>query len=411
MDKIDNKIYKARFLDIVPFKHEDEDIFIVRDPFMFSPNTLSVTPLGYVIIANMDGNNSVGDIKQYIFDNYNLNINTEQIIEIAEELDKIYFLDNERFNNYRIQIENIFKNTKLRKMTHIGLSYPYKPEDITSVFDGFFDGDFGIENGNHTPDDRIEGLIIPHIDLRIGGKIYADAYREIIPVLKNYKRFVIFGTSHHGPSNMFALTDKDFETPFGDIKTDEASVSKLNNVLSFDGMEDEIVHRTEHSIEFQTVFLKYLQAKYNLPEFEIVPVLFGSFMVYAQEGKVPEDYPDFNNFLGAVRNICDENTCIIASVDLAHVGKKFGDAEGINKQFLDYVYKQDMSMMEAIKKADPRAFWESVVKENDKRKVCGFSPIYTLLKLMEGKTAKKYSYDKNIEEMTESMVSYAGVVF
>ncbi len=411
MDKIDNKIYKIRYLDIIPYKYEDEDVFIVRDPFMYSPNTLSVTPLGYVILANMDGNKSVGDIKQYIFDNYNLNIKPEQIVEIGEELDKVYFLDNDRFYDYRTQIENKFKNKKLRKMTHMGLSYPYKPEDIISVFDGFFDGNFGPKADDHITDSRIEGLIIPHIDIRIGGKIYADAYREVIPVFKNYKRFVIFGTSHLGPANMFALTDKDFETPFGVIKTDKEAVRKINKVLSFDGMEDEIVHRTEHSIEFQTVFLKYLQTKYNLPEFEIVPILFGSFMIYAQEGKVPEDYPDFNYFLGAVRDICDDKTCIIASVDLAHVGKKFGDEEGISKKFLEYVYNEDMSMMEAIKKADPKKFWESVVKENDKRKICGFSPIYTLLKLMEGKTAKKYSYDKNIEEMTESMVSYAGVVF
>jgi MEMO1 family protein len=416
MDNINEKKYKIRYLDIIPYKNGDEDIFIIRDPLMYSQDSLSVSPLGYVVIACMNGINTIDDIIQYILINYKINVNPEQIMEIIEALDKAYFLDNERFYTIKNQVDTDFRNQKLRRPVHYGISYPDKPQDIMSEFDSYFNGDFGgngkpNHNSHTSAKDVVEALIIPHIDLRIGGKVYADAYREIIPFLKNYQRFIIFGTSHHAPFNLFALTEKDFETPLGTIETDKEAVDKLNKALYYNGMEDEIVHRTEHSIEFQTVFLKYLQTKYDLHDFKIVPILIGSFMTIVREGKIPEDYKDFVNFANTIKQLHDDKTCIIASVDLAHVGKKFGDAEGLSSDFLEYVHKGDMSMMEAIKRSDYKAFWDSIVSDNDKRKVCGFSPIYTLLKILNGKTARKSSYDKNIEEMTESMVSYAGVAF
>lgn len=405
-----NKKYKIRYLDIIPYMEDNKQIFIIRDPFSYTDQTLALEALGYVVILELNGKNTIKDIQEKILKEYKVKIELNQIAEIIRVLDKEFFLDNDRFYDYKNKIENNFKKEKIRKPTHSNISYPENPEKIISLFDSFFNNDFGHKRASQKEYKPI-GIIAPHIDIRVGGKIYADAYRELLPYINQYERFIILGTSHIGPKNMFSLTKKDFDTPLGNIETDKNFVDEINKSLSFDALEDEFVHKSEHSIEFQTVFLKYLQEKHSLKPFKIVPILFGSFMEFAYQNKLPEDTEDFNNLISAINRLKDDKTCIIASVDLAHIGKKFGDKEGLSKDFLEYVNKADKSMIEHIKNGDKNRFWDSIVSEKDKRKICGFSPIYTFLSLIKDRKARISSYDKNIEEYTESMVSYASIVF
>ena len=50
--------------------------------------------------------------------------------------------------------------------------------------------------------------------------------------------------------------------------------------------DDELTHRTEHSIEFQVVFLQYLLG--GRREFSIVPILVGSFHDLMESGDRPD---------------------------------------------------------------------------------------------------------------------------
>ena len=403
--------YKIRNLDFIPIIENNEQMFIIKDPFQYNENSLITTALGYVIMLLLNGKYSFSDIKRVIQYEYNVSVESEQIMEMVKSLDSMYFLDNERFWEYKKQIEDSFKKEKLRESRHSNISYPEDSTQIREVFDSFFEGDFGDEpKAKQIP----TGIIAPHIDLRIGGKVYASGYREIIPYLNDYDKYVILGTSHYGVGNLFTLTTKDFNTPLGIVETDEDFVRKLNEKLSYDAFEDEFAHRNEHSIEFQVIFLKHLQQKYSSNKsIKIIPVLFGSFMELAYKKQKPEDIENFNVFISQMKKLIeDEKTCLIASVDLAHIGKKFGDEEGIREDFLESVYKSDKETIQQIANGDKDAFWNSIVSENDKRKICGFSPIYTFLSILDkDKKAILSVYDKSIEEQTESMVSYAGFVF
>ena len=68
----------------------------------------------------------------------------------------------------------------------------------------------------------------------------------------------IFGVAHASPPVPFILTQKHYDTPFGVVKTDLDIVRRLEAVCTWDPYAYEIVHRTEHSIEFQAVMLAYL---------------------------------------------------------------------------------------------------------------------------------------------------------
>lgn len=407
----EKKKYKIRYLEFIPIVENDEQMFIVRDPFQYNEQSLITNALGYVVMLLLNGEYAFQDIQKIIQYEYNVTVEAEQIDEIVKSLDSMYFLDNERFRGYKHQLENRFKKEKYRESQQADISYPQNKTEIREMFDRFFENDFG--EGNE-PEGPPYGLIVPHIDLRLGGKVYASGYRKIRPFLDHYDKYIILGTSHYGANKPFTFTEKDFKTPLGIVETDKSFVRSLGEKLSYDAFKDEFTHKNEHSIEFQVIFLKYLYNKYfPYKKFEIVPILFNSFMELAYNKQKPEDIDDFNLFISEIKSlISKEKTCLIASVDLSHIGKKFGDPEGINKDFLEQVYKADMKTVEHIKDGDKDAFWDFIISENDKRKICGFSPIYTFLSLLDdGMEAQLSVYDKNIEEETESMVSYASFVF
>ena len=97
----------------------------------------------------------------------------------------------------------------------------------------------------------------PHIDFQRGGPVYTWAYRELLEK-SNADTFVILGVAHQYCRRRFALTCKDFETPLGVVPTDRAYVDRIASLAGRDLFDDELSHRTEHSIEFQVVFLQYV---------------------------------------------------------------------------------------------------------------------------------------------------------
>ncbi len=69
---------------------------------------------------------------------------------------------------------------------------------------------------------------------------------------------MILGTSHYGAGpELFSATRKNYATPFGAVETDGAFVDRLAARYSGDLFADEMLHRGEHSIEFQALFLAY----------------------------------------------------------------------------------------------------------------------------------------------------------
>ena len=75
------------------------------------------------------------------------------------------------------------------------------------------------------PEGKIEALVGPHIDLRVGHKVYSQTYS----MLENNSptRVILLGVGHQMADDLFSLADKDFETPFGLVKSDRKAVERL----------------------------------------------------------------------------------------------------------------------------------------------------------------------------------------
>ena len=93
------------------------------------------------------------------------------------------------------------------------------------------------------------------------------------------------------------------------------------------------MHRAEHSIEFQVVFLQYVLGKER--SFSIVPILVGSFQDLLERGIDPIDDPEVRRFVEALRlaeAASGKNVAYIGGIDLCHVGPEFGDPAPVDSQ-------------------------------------------------------------------------------
>src|SRR5690606_20741891 len=128
---------------------------------------------------------------------------------------------------------------------------------LSEIIDSFFtcaEGPGRLPGVSGTHDEPVRCLIVPHIDFDRGGPAYAHGY---LPLFEGPKpdAIIVFGVAHAGSSTPFVMTRKDFETPLGTVPTDTALVDAISADCGFDPFADEIVQRTEHSIEFQAVMI------------------------------------------------------------------------------------------------------------------------------------------------------------
>jgi AmmeMemoRadiSam system protein B len=90
--------------------------------------------------------------------------------------------------------------------------------------------------------------------------------------------------------------------------------------------------------------------------------------------------PRFLDALGETIAASSRSVCIIAGADLAHVGPRFGDPDPVSPPFLAEVEREDLAMLSTVTAGDAQAFFESAAKDGDRRRICGLSPIYALLR-------------------------------
>jgi AmmeMemoRadiSam system protein B len=111
----------------------------------------------------------------------------------------------------------------------------------------------------------------------------------------------------------------------------------------------------------------------------------------------PERDPRVPRFIDALMATMAEsrrNVCLIAGVDLAHVGPRFGDPEPNTPEGLAAVKTADLSMLDAVTAGDPTAFYASVAHDGDRRRICGLSPIYTFLRALPGAGGRLLRYQQ-----------------
>jgi len=133
-----------------------------------------------------------------------------------------------------------------------------------------------------------------------------------------------------------------------------------------------------------------------------------------EDDKLPSEIPAFSDFISALKETITQSgksVCFIASADLAHVGKRFGDQIELSPTLLRVIEMRDREMLDYVEKLDAEGFYSAIQKDGDDRKICGLSPIYTTLKTMDASNGKLLKYGQAPDYNTDSVVSFASMSF
>jgi hypothetical protein len=362
------------------------------------------------IVALFDGQRSLLDVQAELTRRHGAIIPRAPLETLIATLDEHGFLDGARFAARRAAIDGAFLTAPTRPAAHAGGAYADQADELRAAIDGFFSPPAGPGPvaGSGSAGGDVAAVLAPHIDYHRGGPAYAWAYRDVAERCPA-DLFVILGTCHAGMADPFALTFKDYETPLGPAVVDRDFVERLAARVGRDGFGSEGAHRTEHSIEFQAVFLRYLFA--GRRDFTVVPILASFAHEALARGQGPEQ-DGVRRFLDGLTEVIaasGRRVALIAGADLAHVGPRFGDPTPVTAADRERIEQEDRAMLDAVAAGDARAFFESVARDGDRRRICGLSPIYAVLRVLGQRPGVLRHYGQWPDP--QGVVSYASVVF
>lgn len=402
---------KLRPVEAFPIDREGRRLIGLRDPSGYTPSVLFVPLHLREIVARFDGRHSIDEIQAALLARLGQIVPREQIESIATTLDEHGFLDSPAFAARRQAVEDGFRSAPSRAASHAGGAYPGDADELRAKLDGFFTPPEGPGSMASAPAGAppVVGVIAPHIDFHRGGPAYAWAYRDV-GERADADVFVIFGTYHGGMKDSFALTRKDFDTPFGPARVDQDFVDALVRRAPLDCFASELAHRNEHSIEFQAVWLRYLFGERR--DVTIVPILTSFAHEAMVRGTGPEADPCVAKFLDALVDTAEASgrrVAWVAGADLAHVGPRFGDPAPLDEAAMAAIEREDRAMLRAVEAGDAAAFFDSVAGDRDRRRICGLSPIYSLLRVLRGRPGALRHYGHTHDP--NCLVSFTSVVY
>ncbi|MBN1481370.1 AmmeMemoRadiSam system protein B [candidate division KSB1 bacterium] len=398
---------KAR-MGLQPFQCHDQQnkIYIgLKDPLKLSDTIVLLPQDLYYLIQFFDGSHSLSDIASLYRRQFGTFLPVDRLTKMIKKMDDGLLLDNKRSEKRLDHIKSTFRKQAFRPPICSGSCYASDEATLIQELEQYrrcaATPESLVEKFTGTP---IKAMITPHIDPRLGGAAYAAAY-NILHVAQPVDLFVILGISHQQIHYPFAVTDKDFQTPLGVVKTDDTFINKIRDTCSFDIARDEIVHRDEHSVEFQTIFLKY----YHKAPFKICPVLcsFSHDMTTAEKNQ-------FTEFVASIRASLETYAgcvSIIASVDFSHIGKHYGHDFVPDSYLLAKVENADKSVLDAIAQQNIAAFEQYFIRSNNKYNICGYPALRTLLELLPPSQATVLQYDNAIMDENRSTVTFASMIF
>ena len=473
----DSALPRVRRVDVIPVDQNGVRSFYVRDPLEFATEPLVLGGAGLFILSRLDGRHSLNQVLAALRREFpGTRIRPAQVRDLLATLSERCYLDDEVAAAHIGRVCNEFARARVRGAWHAGTAYPNDERELAEMLDRFFAAAAGgtgsepaaaagpadragisaaasggpavAELGQREagtgggarltannrarrgpppssaqPPGELAAIMCPHIDLRAGGEIYPPAFTALAAAAhtpRPIELYVILGVAHNGgtrPGATFAVaSDKNYATPFGEAPTDRRLIGEWSRRAGRDVTDQQWVHRTEHSVEFPLLFLQYIHERAHLPSYSVVPVLLGGVDQYLQAGSDPLQAPEVRRELAALREAVAANgkrTCYLLSVDLAHIGPKFGDPERIDDAGAAACEQKDRHLLSFAERFDASGLTRTLHADGNRRNVDAVSGLFSLYPLLAGCACRGalLSYGQNRQPDTGSLVSYASMAF
>ncbi len=394
-------------IEAVPIQHEGKRMFVLRDVTGLVNDQLVVSAAVVYILHLLDGAHDLESIRANLQLTFSDDVPIAQLEELVQSLEKLHFLASASLDEFRRTRIAEFRAAASRPFVHSGVAYPGEAEPLKkwcASLDAIADKERA---------GRLVGAAAPHIDLRFGGKGCRAVHEQRAERRADADLIVVLGTGHAAGDDLFTLTRQDFATPLGTVQTDKELVDALAKRAGGEELfRSELLHATEHTVEFQSIFLPLVAAKSGAPR--LLPVLVGSLHRHMESGEEPWTDPRMRRFVEALGEESDRlgrKVVHVASIDLSHMGPRYGDPSGLSKEEAAQVEREDRELIAFAEQGDPEGFFFHNQKLGDRRRVCGFSALYTLLRLLPGARGRLLDYTQTTFPGTQDTVAHCAMVF
>jgi AmmeMemoRadiSam system protein B len=397
-----------RNLQFSPIKEGEEQYVLLWDPSGLSNEKL-VLPLNYFfIVQHFDGGHSLQEIGALYLKRFGEFLMPAKVEQLVNDLEAKLFLEGDRTESAKAQARAEYRQAAVRPARFAGKIYEADPGRLKKQIDAYFVSKEGPDlKPSANKGTLIKGLVAPTYDLKQAGPIYAWAYKELQEA-QQPDVLIIIGTAHAGLERLFALTDKDFETPLGVVPVDRAIVDRLKADVP-ELFSEDMAHLSEHAIEFQLPFVQTNTG--TTAPLTIVPVLSSFSAMSLSDPSVRASVDRFLAVFGEAVSASGKTACVIAAGELAHLGMRYGDSVPPTDFSFHRSMQYDLEMLKFVEDLKPEEFAGYIQKEKDQRRISGFSPIYCLLRLIQAEKGQVLRYDRGITDQYNSTVTYAAMSF
>jgi AmmeMemoRadiSam system protein B len=398
---------RLRPVEAFPIDLGGRRLIALRDPVGIAERIVTVSAELAVVLSRCDGSQTLDDLLAAHVRETGLLLARADLERVVGVLDREGFLESPAFAARKAALAAAYRATPHRPPAHAGVSYPEGRAALASRLAALErEADRLYPDGSADPRAPV-AIVAPHIDLRVGGAAYVPAYRAL-RAAGGADLAVVLGVGHSGVPGLFAASGLDFATPLGVAPTDRAFVADLSEAFGADLTEEEFVHRGDHTIEFQVLYLQ----RFLGPACRVVAVLCGFGYGDALGDGDAAGVERFAAALaGAVarRRAGGERVVLIASADLAHVGPRYGDEAPLDPAALAEVERADREALDAVATGNARAFLARIAAARDRYRVCGFAPIYTTLLAAGARRGRLLAYGMGPTDGAGSLCSYASL--
>jgi AmmeMemoRadiSam system protein B len=382
-------------------------VLLLRDTEGIAPGAVVVPAELAAVVLRLDGESTPAQIAAQASRATGRPVGAGLVRQLVAELDGASMLDTPGFRTRRWEVQRAFAAAAVRPAAHAGGAYHGEAGKLVR----YIEEECLARAPARGSRAAMVGLCAPHMDLWRAAVGYGHAYRALREGLgEGVDTVVLLGTSHAAMSRPFAVCAKAFDTPLGALAPDGEAIAELARGSRFDVREDEHLHKSEHSLELQAVFLRYLLGA-RAAEVRIVPVLCGLGDAPASR-RDPALDAQAESFVAALAALVERRAgrvLVVAGADLAHVGPRFGDARPLDARGRERLERRDAESIELALGRDAPGFFRHVAADLDTRRVCGLGPIYTLLRVLPQGRGEQLHYDQCVDPDEGSIVSHAAL--
>lgn len=364
--------------------------YVVSDPYGVSEQSLWLSKPALAIATMLSDHEDLEAFQADVERRAGVKIPLEQLQSIVTALDEAGFLDTPATRERLDAAEREFLAGGVRPMFLADRSFPGEVER----FKGFA-REFRALAPARTRTGPLKGLVLPHLELTSVPEVYGAAL-EALKETPAPERVLLVGVAHKPIEELAAGLALDIETPLGRLPVDREAFAALAAALPFPLANSPLAFRQEHSIEFPAALLHEAWPQ----GFRVVPIVVSG----------TDDPAELARLEQAIKGLNEQFPCFpVASVDLSHVGARFGDPD-LHEEVAASTEELDRAYLEAIAAGRFRRAFEGVTSTGNPTRIDAYASVQALHPLLVGE-GEVLAYKLAIETQNASAVGAGAVAY